>query len=233
MIAVAHRGDPYVARENTLASFVSAIASGADAVELDVRATADGVPVVIHDATLKRLWGSEEAVAEVTAARVAELTGGGVPTLAEALAVTAPVRTLIDLPERLPVTARAAVATVHATGAEGRVYYSGDPGALRAVRAADADAEIALTWKRASRPRASLLAEVRPRWLNYRFGLVTRATVVSAEAEGYRVAAWTADSRRSMRRLIGLGVTAVTTNRIAALRKELDRREAAIPGRPG
>ncbi|RKN06682.1 glycerophosphodiester phosphodiesterase [Streptomyces radicis] len=223
VIAVAHRGDPYVARENTLASFASAVAAGADAVELDVRATADGVPVVVHDATLERLWGHRAAVAELTAREVAALTGGGVPTLAEALAVTAPVRTLIDLPERLPVTARAAVATVRELGVAGRVYYCGDPGALRAVRAADAEAEIALTWKRASRPRASLLAEVRPRWLNYRWGLVTRATVLAAGAEGYRVAAWTADSRRTMRRLLGLGVTAITTNRIAALRAELDR----------
>jgi len=45
---VAHRGIPDEAPENTLASFERAIQLGADAVELDVRLTADGVPVVFH-----------------------------------------------------------------------------------------------------------------------------------------------------------------------------------------
>lgn len=226
MIAVAHRGDPYRARENTLASFRSAIAAGADAIELDVRLSADGVPVVVHDATLKRLWGHDLPVAGLTARRIAELTGGGVPTLAEALAVTAPVRTLIDLPERGSATALATLPVVRAADAEGRVYYCGDAAALRAVRAADAAAEIALTWKRAARPRDSLLAEVRPRWLNYRFGLITRDTVERARADGYHIAAWTADSRRTMRRLLALGVTAITTNRVSALRALLTTTEA-------
>ncbi|MDT0341119.1 glycerophosphodiester phosphodiesterase [Streptomyces litchfieldiae] len=221
--AVAHRGDPYRARENTLASFRSAIAAGADAIELDVRTTADGVPVVLHDRTLKRLWGRDVPVAALTAAEVAEATGGGVPTLAEALAVTAPVRTLIDLPERSPALAGAALAVVRETGAGARVYYCGDVGALRAVRAADPGAEIALTWKRTARPRDTLLAELRPRWLNYRFGLITSATIEQAAARGCAVAAWTVDSPRIMRRLIGLGVTAITSNRVATLRRVLRR----------
>ncbi|MGK5530280.1 glycerophosphodiester phosphodiesterase [Streptomyces sp. URMC 129] len=225
VIAVAHRGDPYEIRENTLASFRSAIAAGADAVELDVRLSSDGVPVVVHDATLKRLWGHDLPVARLTAERIAELTGGGVPTLAEALAVTAPVRTLIDLPERGPAAALAALAAVRDCGAGARVWYCGDTAALRAVRAADAEAEIALTWKRTARPRDALLEELRPRWLNYRFGLITRDTVERATAEGYRVAAWTADSRRTMRRLLALGVTAITTNRVAALRAVLTAAE--------
>lgn len=54
--AVAHRGDPYRVRENTLASLRSALEQGADAVEIDVRLTRDGVPVLLHDSTLKRLW---------------------------------------------------------------------------------------------------------------------------------------------------------------------------------
>ncbi len=84
--AVAHRGDPYVHRENTLPSIRSALRAGAGAVEIDVRLTRDGVPVLLHDATLGRLWHRERALASLTAAEVRALTGGGVPTLAEALA---------------------------------------------------------------------------------------------------------------------------------------------------
>ncbi|WP_052852132.1 glycerophosphodiester phosphodiesterase [Streptomyces avicenniae] len=223
VLAVAHRGDPYRARENTLASFRSAVAAGADAVELDVRRSADGVPVVVHDATLERLWGHRRAVAELTAREIRELTGGGVPTLDDALAVTASVRTLIDLPERSAATAAAALAAVRRADASGRVYYSGDPSALRAVREADADAEISLTWHRTARPRGTLLAALRPRWLNYPFGLITPRVVAEDHARGLLVAAWTVDGPRAMRRLVALGADSVTTNRIGALRVVLDR----------
>jgi glycerophosphoryl diester phosphodiesterase len=188
---IAHRGDPYQVRENTLASFRSAIAAGADAVELDVRLSRDEVPVVVHDASLKRLWGTDRPVAELTAAEIAELTGGGVPTLRQALAATYPVRVLVDLPAPGPETARAAVRGVREYGSGDRVYYCGDPGALRAVRAADSTAEIALTWKRTSPVRGTLLRDLRPAWLNYRFGLVTEETVADARARGYRIGAWT------------------------------------------
>lgn len=219
--AIAHRGDPYRARENTLASFRSAVAAGADAVEIDVRLTRDEVPVVVHDATLKRLWGTDLPVAGLTAAEVRALTGGGVPTLREALAATFPARTLIDLPEPSATTARAVVAEVAADGSSGRVYYCGDPGALRAVRAADQTAEIALTWKRTAPVRASLLRDVGPDWINCRWGLIGPEAVARARAAGCRIGAWTVDSRPVMRRLIRLGVDAITTNRIGALRREL------------
>ncbi len=51
---VAHRGASGSAPENTLASVAQAIADHADFVELDVRLTKDGVPVVLHDADLRR-----------------------------------------------------------------------------------------------------------------------------------------------------------------------------------
>ena len=45
---VAHRGIPTEAPENTIASFQRALELGADAIELDVRLTADKIPVVYH-----------------------------------------------------------------------------------------------------------------------------------------------------------------------------------------
>lgn len=46
---IGHRGNPYQEVENTLGSIQSAFAAGADAVELDVQLTKDGVPVLYHD----------------------------------------------------------------------------------------------------------------------------------------------------------------------------------------
>lgn len=50
---VAHRGDHTHAEENTLAAFAAAIEGGADGIELDVRRSRDGIPLVFHDAELE------------------------------------------------------------------------------------------------------------------------------------------------------------------------------------
>ncbi|MET9257159.1 glycerophosphodiester phosphodiesterase [Streptomyces sp. NPDC003717] len=216
--AVAHRGDPYRVRENTLGSLRSAVARGADAVEVDVRLTADGVPVLLHDATLKRLWGLDRPLGSLTAARLAELTAGRVPTLAEALAATEGTRLMLDLPGASEVAAvRPVVDAVRTCGAADRVYYCAGATAMLAVRAADPSAEIALTWTTTAPPRPALLAAVGPRWLNYRFGLVDRALADRVHADGLLLSAWTPDTRRSMRRLIADGVDSITTNRVDVL----------------
>ena len=53
-LIIGHRGASAVAPENSLAAFSRAIQDGADGIEFDVRLSSDGVPVVIHDATLAR-----------------------------------------------------------------------------------------------------------------------------------------------------------------------------------
>ena len=53
-LVIGHRGASALAPENTLAAFALALSEGADGLEFDVRLARDGVPVVIHDATLRR-----------------------------------------------------------------------------------------------------------------------------------------------------------------------------------
>ncbi|MEV4332592.1 glycerophosphodiester phosphodiesterase [Streptomyces sp. NPDC049597] len=214
---VAHRGDPYRARENTLPSLRSAIEHGADAVEIDVRLTRDGVPVLLHDDSLKRLWGHDVPLARLTHADVESLTGGGVPTLRQALAEVGGHRLMIDLPGATAESVRTVVGTVRECGAGERVYYCAGPGTMLAVRSADPSAEIAMTWTTLAPPRPVLLDAVRPRWLNYRFGLVGRELTDRVHQQGMLVSAWTADTRRTMRRLVACGVDSITTNRVDAL----------------
>lgn len=222
--AVAHRGDPYRFRENTVDSLRSALDRGADAVEFDVRLTRDGVPVLLHDETLKRLWGQDRPLRSLSAAEVRGLTAGVVPTLEEALAATGGSRLMLDLPGTRDVrTARRIVDAVREAGAADRVYYCADAGAMLAVRAADPSAEIALTCTSLAPPRPALLDAVKPRWLNYRFSLVDRDLAARVHHDGFLLSVWTPDTRRSMRRLIDLGVDSITTNRIevlTALRKQ-------------
>ncbi|WFB85580.1 MULTISPECIES: glycerophosphodiester phosphodiesterase [Streptomyces] len=216
--AVAHRGDPYRHRENTIDSLRSALDRGADAVETDVRLTRDGVPVLLHDETLERLWEQDRPVRSLSAEEVRGLTAGRVPTLAEALAATAGRRLLLDLPGAPGDRAvRRIVDVVRECGAADRVYYCAGAATMLRVRAADPAAEIALTWTTAAPPRPALLAAVGPRWLNYRFGLVDRALADRVHADGLRLSVWTPDTRRTMRRLLSLGVDSITTNRVEVL----------------
>ncbi|MFB8268499.1 glycerophosphodiester phosphodiesterase [Streptomyces sp. NPDC055955] len=216
--AVAHRGDPYRVRENTLASLRSALEQGADAVEIDVRLTRDGVPVLLHDSTLKRLWDHDRPLSALSYDEVRGVTAGGVPTLEQALEVLAERRVMVDLPDADARTVRTVVGAVRDCGADERAYYCAGAETMLAVRRADPAAEIALTWTSLAPPRPGVLEAIRPAWLNYRFPLVGRELTAQVHRQGLLVSAWTPDTKSAMRRLLDLGVDSITTNRIDVLR---------------
>jgi glycerophosphoryl diester phosphodiesterase len=85
---IAHRGASAHAPENTLAAIVKAAELGADMVELDVQHSADGVPIIIHDANLSRTTNGSGFVSEQTLAELKTLDAGQgetIPTLEEAV----------------------------------------------------------------------------------------------------------------------------------------------------
>jgi len=72
----AHRGSSAHAPENTLAAFELALQHGADAIELDVKLTADGHVVIIHDQALQRTTGHPGNVRESSLADIQMLDAG-------------------------------------------------------------------------------------------------------------------------------------------------------------
>lgn len=99
MLVVAHRGNSSVAPENTLAAFEAACRAGADAIELDVRRTSDGVDVVLHDRDVASTTDGRGPVDDLAVDQLGALDAGArfgaayagqrVPLLAEALALVA------------------------------------------------------------------------------------------------------------------------------------------------
>lgn len=79
---IGHRGAPSLAPENTLESFCLASDMGLKEVEFDLRLSRDGVPMIIHDASLKRTHNITSRVAHTTAKN---LVLHGVPTLDDVL----------------------------------------------------------------------------------------------------------------------------------------------------
>lgn len=86
---IAHRGEHLAHPENTLPAFQAAIDAGADFFELDVRTTADGRLVLMHDATVDRTTHNHGAVRQMTFDQIRALDAGGakVPSFEEALAL--------------------------------------------------------------------------------------------------------------------------------------------------
>src|SRR5919106_471321 len=76
LVVIGHRGNSVEAPENTLASLRSAFALGSDFVEVDVRLSLDGVPVIMHDETVDRTTNGHGAVAGLTLSQLKALAAG-------------------------------------------------------------------------------------------------------------------------------------------------------------
>ncbi len=136
---VAHRGGSALAPENTLAAFDRAAALGADALEIDVRRTVDGVVVVFHDEDTARLTGVAGTVEARTFEELSRLDAGHaftpdggrtfpfrdqglrIPALAEVLARYPALRLNVDAKPDEPALAEALARELRAAGAEARV----------------------------------------------------------------------------------------------------------------
>jgi glycerophosphoryl diester phosphodiesterase len=235
---IAHRGASAEAPENTLAAFEAAVRHGADAFELDVRLTADGAPVVIHDDTLDRTTDRSGLVRSQTLAELRSVDAGAkftpdrgrthpyrgsdvrIPTLGEVLWAFPRMPVLLEIKEP---EAQEAVRKVllQEDAAERCVVASEDRAALRAfdeapfARGASGPEISALYW-------AALVGR-RPPAAGYRLLSVperyrglpvpTRRFVAAARALGCPVHVWTINEPATARRLWARGVAGIVTNR--------------------
>ncbi len=219
-LAIAHRGDPVAERENTLPAFTAAVREGADMVELDLRRTRDGEIVVLHDATLTRLWGDGRKVADLELAEVRAIGRGQtrIPTLREVL-------DHIDVPLMVDLNAQTVEGALHevrrAAAMARALFVTGDVTALRHLRDLAPDARIGLTWVEQELPPPTLLQELGAEYWNPMFTLVTPDRVAEVHGLGLKVSTWTVDKRRSMARVVAAGVDAIVSNRIRRLRRHL------------
>jgi glycerophosphoryl diester phosphodiesterase len=232
---VAHRGDPTKLPENTLEGFDSAVRAGADAVEFDVRMTADGVAVVMHDAEVDRTTDGMGLVRSMTLEEVRSvaipLPGGGaagVPTLEEALRSLAG-RAAVDIeiknvpgdpdfdPDREEAV-EATIAALDATGFDGAVIVSSfNP--LSIARCRDLAPTIPtglLTDPTVEAEAGFTFAKDQGHaWLLAFADVVTVAPdgfIERVHASGMRLGTWVTDDPTTAVALMRRGVDAVATN---------------------
>ncbi|SOC88429.1 deoxyribonuclease-2 [Curtobacterium sp. 314Chir4.1] len=224
---VAHRGAPRVRRENTLPAVAVAEALGAEAVEVDVRRTADGVAVLLHDETLGRMWGDGRRVCDVDWCDVARLGNGldRIPRLDAVLERLDGCRSTLLVDVADPADAVVAARTVAGHRGTTGVAWRGAPAAMAAVRTELPDADIWLAWESLVPPTTADLETLAPSTLDLDVVFLTPRTVEAAHALGLRVAVRVVDDAEPALWAARLGVDSITTNDVATVRAALAEAE--------
>ncbi len=240
-LIIAHRGASAEAPENTLAAFARALAAGADGVELDVQVTADGVPVVCHDATLRRLTGRPGTIARLTRdqLRAVRIRGEPLPALAEVLALLAG-RAVAQIEIKHGVPEAPVVRAVQRARAAGAVIFASFDTAVvdEARRLAPGIPRMLICGHHRLRPagpaaRVESLVPILAALGAAGVSLDARAVrtpefVRTLKSRGPCIWCWTVNDPRQMRRLAGWGVDAILSDDPALLRSTLGG-----TGRPG
>lgn len=240
---VAHRGASHEHPEHTLAAYRQAVADGADALECDVRLTADRRLVCVHDRRVERTSDGRGVVSAMTYGELAALDFGGwkgeehrgagvllfEDLLKEALAAPRPVGLAVETKHPARAGGRVEAELVRmlrayglADGASGLVeVMSFSRAALtRTHRLAPGLPTVFLTERRLLRP-------VRPPYATHAgpgIDLVRQdpGLVGRLRAKGLRVRVWTVDDPEDVELCVRLGVDALITNRPRDVRKLLN-----------
>ena len=207
-LRLAHRGDWRVAPENSLGAMTAALAIPAcDGLEFDVRGSADGVPVLLHDATLARVQGLEAAVGDLTAE---ELGRHGVPALADVLAAVGPEPFLdVELKGEPVAGVVGVLEAARGPHLERAVVSSFEADTLAWLGARRPSWARWLNALRLSAPWISAARELGCSGISVEWSAVDEAGIERARDAGLEVAAWTVRDLATYRRLEAGGVIAI------------------------
>jgi glycerophosphoryl diester phosphodiesterase len=251
----AHRGASAQSPENTIEAFRLAVEAGAGGLELDVHMTLDGEIVVIHDRTVDRTTEGSGVVAEMGLDELRLLDAGyrfnpegghpyrgqgvKIPTLAEVYERFPTACVNIDIKESQPGVEETVMGVIRDASAEGRsLVVSDDHTVVRRFRSVSGG-RISTGASRLEIGAFYLLSTLRLERLygpafdalqvpveHAGFTLVTPRTLEAAHARGARVDVWTINEPGEMRRLLGLGVDVIMTDRPQTLADVLEERQA-------
>lgn len=227
-LIIGHRGASGAAPENTLAAFEMALQQGADGIEFDVRLSADGQVVVIHDATVERTTNGVGAVSRLTVAELRALDAGAgqhIPTLDEVFESFG--RSLLYNVELKAVSwfdgalEMAVAECVEAHGIHSRVLVSSfSPLSIRRARKYLAR-RVMLAHIYESRWAKNAHRLVRAEAGHPHFSLVDAAYMNWARARGLRVHVWTVDDATIAGKMARLGVHGIISNHPGQIRASL------------
>jgi len=256
--AIAHQGGRGLWPENTLYAFEKAEALGVDVLEMDLRVTADGEIVVMHDPTVDRTTDGSGRVDELSFAEIRKLDAGYrfddgsgrfplrsrglvVPALEEVLERFERARLIVEMKEFTPDAAVRLCRIVEAHDATNRVLVASfGHDAMRAFREACPNVATSATLREglllyqlhrlqlARLYRSPAVALQIPESFRGR-RVVDRALLELADAFNVKIQVWTVNEAADMKRLLNLGVQGIMTDYPDRLLRQLGRLGSPIP----
>jgi glycerophosphoryl diester phosphodiesterase len=222
ILIVGHRGASGHVPENTLAAFEKAVALKADAVELDVWPDKNGVPVVIHDASLARTAGVKNDVHSMTAE---ELARYHVPSLDKVLTlVQGKLTVFIELKGK---TENTVAEVIHRKAEQGWNYgqlvvIGFDHDQLKRLKTAHPAIKTGVSFSREMLEKVPRSAQadhmidaaksVAASAINPDYRLVNAETVRKAHEAGLKVNVWTVNAPRDIKAMIAFNVDAIISD---------------------
>ncbi len=234
-ICFAHRGASGRSPENTLLAFRYAFELGADAIECDVQLCADGVPVIIHDATVDRTTNGTGEVSRLSLDALQRLDAGAgehIPELQEVLDLCRAAGKLANL----EIKAETLEEAYRIAEVVGEVLEQEHAQGMVLVSSFWLPALISFKNAHPQIRTATLHSGIRWRFLNMltaaraagadaihpHVALTSRRLVEAAHAAGLQVNVWTVDHPKTMARLASWGVDGIMTNYPERMRKLRD-----------
>lgn len=226
-LIVAHRGFSGIAPENSLSAFEAAIECGAPYFELDVQASADGVPMVIHDETLDRTSSSghtgrvdQLTLRELRQVKVGypskfgeEFTTEPLPTLAESLAcANGRIKVCVEI--KVSGIEEAIVRDIRAQGmASEVVVFSFLPDVLSRVHELAPELPLLFLKEQASEQDLLRCSELNAGAIGVGGRTTLDAAFVQAAGEAdIQVWRWTVDDADEMRSMLAIPVHGLISN---------------------
>ncbi|MBM4193643.1 MAG: glycerophosphodiester phosphodiesterase [Gemmatimonadetes bacterium] len=223
---IAHRGASREAPENSLRAFARAAELGANAIELDLHLTTDGVLVVHHDPLIHSAAG-EVPINQRSSAELAGILvrDEPVPRFADVLTLAAERGLTVYAEAKGRGTGAAAARLLAHAAANGSVsgaVHSFDHREVASAGRAQPTVPRGVLEVAYHVEPAGALRDVGARDLWQQAQMIDRALVDATHAAGGRVIAWTANAPELIRHLIALGVDGICTDDVALARTIVD-----------
>ena len=215
VLRIGHRGAAGYAPENTLAAVERGIHLGVDFVEIDVRRTADGVLVALHDATVNRTTNGRGRVEALSFRDLRAFDAGNgerIPTVEEVLK-TAAGRTGLMLELKVAGVAHVTAEAVKKVNFPNPVIYASFlHEELLHLRAAEPEAALMALFDRLPRTPVVHARQYRPAYVGLRHDTATRPLVEAFHQEGVLVWVYTANCAGDITHALSVGVDGVISN---------------------
>ncbi len=218
LLKIGHRGAKTYEIENTLDGFKKAIELGANAIECDVRLSADGQLVLSHDNNLKKVYGKDMPLRSASLKELKELTGNKLATLQEVLQATDDhvEKILVELKE--PGYEKDVLDVIEKGNLRSKVIViSFHEDVIALIRNLDDEVETGLIYAKYKNPIEAAL-NLKAQYLLPLYRFVHRRDIAKAHKSGLKVIVWTINSKHEAQLFAAKDVDGIATDKPAILK---------------